>query len=126
VRTVVQFTVAGTEYCLPVDATRAVRSSAGMIALPGPRPHVAGLLAGDPPLTVVSPFGPDGQRIIVVQAGDLAYGLLVDTVSGLRHIDETRIRAAPRGQQQELVSGTIDVDGQLVLVTDATAMAVGI
>jgi chemotaxis signal transduction protein len=125
-RTVVQFSVGGTEYCLAVDATRAVRSSAGIIALPVPRPHVAGLLTGDPPLTVVSPFGPDGQRVIVVQAGDLAYGLLVDAVSGLRQIDETCIRAAPRGQRQELVSGTIDVDGQLVLVTDATAMAVGI
>jgi chemotaxis signal transduction protein len=125
-RTVLQFTMSGTEYCLPVDSTRAVRSAAGMIALPAPSAQVAGLIAGDPPLTVVSPFGMDGQRIIVVQAGDLVYGLLVDVVTGLRRIDETCVRAAPRGQDREIICGTIDVDGQLLLLTDPTAMAAGI
>jgi chemotaxis signal transduction protein len=46
----------------------------------------------------------------------------VDTVTGLRRIDETTVRTAPRGQQRELVSGTVDIDGRLVLVTDAVAM----
>lgn len=125
-RTMVQFSVGGSDYCLPVDATRAVRSAAGLIALPGPVPDVAGLLTGDPPLTVLSPFGGGGKRIIVVQVGDLMYGLLVETVTGLRRVDETHIRAAPRGQRRKLVSGSIDIDGQLVLVTDPAAMAVGI
>ena len=125
-RTMVVFTVSGTDYCLPVDAARAVRSNAGMIALPAPREHVAGLLAGDPPLTVVAPFGCDGERVIVVEVEDLVYGLLVDTVAGLRRVDETVLRAAPRGQRREIVSGSITVDGHLLLVTDPVAMAVGI
>ncbi len=125
-RTMVQFLVGGAAYCLPVEDTRAVRSAAGMIALPAPGPNVAGLLPGDPPLTVLSPFGADGKHIIVMQTGDVRYGLLVEGVTGLRRVDEADIRAAPRGQDQELISGSINIDGQLVLVTDPTAVAAGI
>jgi chemotaxis signal transduction protein len=125
-RTMVEFSVSGTDYCLPVEAARAVRSNVGMIALPAPRPHVAGLLAGDPPLTVVAPFGRDGQRVIVLEVDDLVYGLLVDTVAGLRRVDETAVRAAPRGQHREIVSGSITIDGHLLLLTDPAAMAVGL
>jgi chemotaxis signal transduction protein len=122
----VEFSVSGTDYCLPVDAARAVRSNVGMIALPAPRPHVAGLLAGDPPLTVVAPFGSDGERVIVVEVQDLVYGVLVDSVAGLRRIDETAVRAAPRGQHREIVCGSVTIDGHLLLVTDPVAMSVGI
>jgi len=125
-RTIVQFLVGGASYCLPVEDTRAVRSAAGMIALPAPGPNVAGLLPGDPPLTVLSPFGSDGKHIIVMQTADVRYGLLVEGVTGLRRIDEADIRAAPRGQDQELICGSINIDGQLVLLTDPTAVAAGI
>jgi chemotaxis signal transduction protein len=120
---VVQFRVGDTEYCLPVEATRAVRSAAALIPLPAPAPDVAGLLRGDPPVTVVSPFGGAGDRVIVVQDGDHVYGVLVDTVTGLRRIDETCIRAAPRGQRRGLISGTVDVDGQTLLITDPSVLA---
>jgi chemotaxis signal transduction protein len=125
-RTLVQFRVRGTEYCLPVEATRAVRSADGMVALPAPSPHVAGLLPGDPPLTVMSPFGPDGHHIIVLHVGDTLCGLLVDLVTGLRRVDEVQIRAAPGGQDREFISGSVTIDGQLVLLADAGAVAVGL
>jgi chemotaxis signal transduction protein len=118
----VHFYKSGTIYFLPVEVTREVRSLAGLVPLPAPSDHVAGLLSGDPPLTVLAPFGAGGRRIIVVQVEGLAFGLLVDIVRGLRRVDETLFRTAPRGQERPLVSGTIDVDGQLVLVTDAVAM----
>jgi chemotaxis signal transduction protein len=118
----VRFSTGGIEYCLPVDATRAVRSLEGLVPLPAPREHVAGLLPGDPPLLVLSPFGAGGRRIIVVQADGLAFGLLVDEVTGLRRIDETAVLTAPRGQARDLVCGTVDMDGHLVLVTDPMAM----
>jgi chemotaxis signal transduction protein len=121
-RTMVRFSVSGIEYCLPVESTRAVRSLEGLVPLPAPRKHVAGLLPGDPPLLVLSLLGVGGRRIIVVQADDVAFGLLVDEVAGLRKIDETSVRTAPRGQAQGLVCGTVDLDGELVLVTDPMAM----
>jgi chemotaxis signal transduction protein len=125
-RTLVQFRVRGADYCVPVEATRAVRSSDGMIALPDPRRHVAGLLPGDPPLTVMSPFGPDGRHIIVLQVHDTLCGLLVDAVTGLRRVDDLQVRAAPRGQDREFISGSITIDGQLVLLADPNAVAVGL
>jgi chemotaxis signal transduction protein len=118
----VQFQVGGVSYCLPVEATRAVRSTAGMVALPAPGPAVAGLLPGDPPLTVMSPFGSAGQRVIVLQVGDEVCGLLVETVVGLRKVDEGDIRQAPRGQTTELVSGSIVINGQMVLLVDPEAV----
>jgi chemotaxis signal transduction protein len=122
-RTMVRFSMSGIEYCLPVESTRAVRALEGLVPLPAPRQHVAGLLPGDPPLLVLSPFGVGGRRIIVVQADDdVAFGLLVDEVAGLRRIDETSVRTAPRGQERGLVSGTVDMDGELVMVADPTAM----
>jgi len=96
-RTMLQFTMSGQEYCLPVEVTRAVRSSEGLVPLPAPSDHVAGLLPGDPPLTVLAPFSAVGHRIIVVEVDGLAFGLLVGHVTGLRRIDEATVRAAPRG-----------------------------
>jgi chemotaxis signal transduction protein len=125
-KTMVKFSAAGATYCLPVEVTRAVRSSMGMIELPAPNVNVAGLLPGDPPLTVMSPFGAGGGHVLVLQVDDKKYGLLVDSVTGLQKIDEADIRPPPRGQNRELVSGSITIDGQLVLVTDAAATGVGL
>lgn len=125
-RTVIEFRAHGDAYCLPVEAARAVRSAVGMIALPAPGHNVAGLLPGDPPLTVLSPFGSEGDHVIVVQVEGHEYGLLVDSVTGLRRVDEDDIRAAPRGQARALVSGSVSIDGELVLLTDPTAVAAGL
>jgi chemotaxis signal transduction protein len=125
-KTMVEFSVAGASYCLPVEATRAVRSSVGLVALPAARPNVAGLLPGDPPLTVMAPLGSGGGQIIVLEVAEQRFGLLVESVTGLRRIDENDIREAPGGQDSELISGSVSIGGQLVLLTDPTVVAVGI
>lgn len=117
------FRAAGTGYCLPVEATRAVRPSGGMVVLPAARADVVGLIPGDPPLTVISPLGAGGGQILVVQAGDTTFGLLVDAVSGLRRVADADIRLAPHGQDRALVCGTFDAEGGMVLVADAAALA---
>jgi chemotaxis signal transduction protein len=121
-KTMVEFQACGVSYCLPVEATRAVRSTAGIVALPAPAPNVAGLLPGDPPLTVLSPFGSQGRHVIVLHVDDQVCGLLVESVTGLRRIDEKDIRSAPRGQERKLVSGSIVVDGEMVLLADPRAV----
>jgi chemotaxis signal transduction protein len=121
-RTMVEFRICDVPYCLPVEATRAVRSTVGLIPLPSPATSVAGLLPGDPPLTVMSPFGGDGQQVVVVQVDEDTCGLLVDSVTGLRRIDETSVRPAPRGQERELISGSVSIDGHMVLLVDPSAV----
>lgn len=108
---------------MAVTSTRAVLRSTGMVALPAPHPDVAGIIPGDPPLTVISPLGSGGGQILVVDTGQQTFGLQVDAVTGLRSVDDVDIRPAPRGQDRELVSGTIHTWGELVMVTDAGALA---
>jgi chemotaxis signal transduction protein len=122
-RTMVCFQAAGAAYCLPVEATRGVRASSGMIVLPAARPDVAGLMPGDPPLTVISPLGAGGGHILVVESGDTTFGLLVDKVSGLRRVEDAEVRVAPRGQDRGLVSGTLADGDHLIMVADADALA---
>lgn len=121
--TMVCFRSAGASYCLPIDTTRAVLRSNGMIALPAPHPDVAGIIPGDPPLTVISPLGVGGMQILVVETERQRFGLQVDAVTGLRSIDDADIHPAPHGQDRALISGTIDAWGELVLVADAVALA---
>jgi chemotaxis signal transduction protein len=120
---VVCFRTAGAAYCLPVETTRAVRSSLGMVALPSARPGVVGLVPGIPTLTVIAPLGGSGGQIIVVEAGDATFGLLVDAVSGLRRVEDADVRHAPTGQDRPLICGTIDSQDGVILMADADALA---
>lgn len=121
--TMVCFQSAGTAYCMPVQATRAVRRTSGMVALPAPGPDIAGILPGEPPLTVISALGASGTQVLVIEADEKTFGLLVEAVTGLRKITDTDISPPPAGQSRSLVCGTIDAGDQLVLVTDPNALA---
>jgi chemotaxis signal transduction protein len=121
--TMVCFQAAGASYCLPVQATRSVRTADGLIALPDPDCDVTGILPGDPPLTVISPLQSTGARILVIEVGEKTFGLLVDAVTGLQRVNDADVRAAPQGQRRPLVSGTLETDGNLVLVADPSALA---
>jgi chemotaxis signal transduction protein len=123
VTTMVCFQASGTAYCVPVEATRAVLRASGMINLPAPQPDVSGIIPGEPPLTVISPFGAGGAHILVISADDQTFGLQVEQVTGLRRVDEVDIHPAPRGQHDQLVSGTIAAWGELVMVASASALA---
>jgi chemotaxis signal transduction protein len=124
-KTMVEFRMSGASYCLPVEATRAVRSSVGMVTMPASRPNVAGLLPGDPPLTVMAPLGLEGHHVIVMEVANQRFGLLVDSVTGLRRVEESDIREAPSGQASKLISGTVSIGGQLILLADPTEVAAG-
>jgi chemotaxis signal transduction protein len=121
--TMVQFEAGGTTYCLPVEATRGVRPATGIVALPAPGADVAGIVPGDPPLTVIAPLGDGGSHVLIVESEGTTFGLLVDAVIGLRRISRDDVTAAPSGQRRPLVHGTISSADGLVLVTDATALA---
>ncbi|XAS66783.1 chemotaxis protein CheW [Micrococcaceae bacterium Sec5.7] len=121
--TMVCFQSAGAAYCLPVEATRAVRTAAGIRSLPGTASDIVGILPGHPPLTVISVLGGGGTYVLVVETGGTTFGLLVDAVTGLRRIAVADIRPAATGPDVALISGSIDTDGELMLVADPDAMA---
>ena len=119
----VRFQSSGATYCLPVAATRAVRVSTGMVTLPAPGTDVAGIIPGNPPLTVIAPLGTGGTQILVIEADDKTFGLLVDTVIGLQQIADCDIHPAPSGQDRPLICGTVESGSELVLVADPAALA---
>jgi chemotaxis signal transduction protein len=121
--TMVRFLSGGATYAIPVQATRGVRAADGIIALPTPAPDVAGIVPGNPTLTVITPLGSGGAQILVIEADNTTFGLLVEQVTGLRRIVDADIGGAPSGQDRALVSGTIAIDGQLVMIADAHALA---
>jgi chemotaxis signal transduction protein len=121
--TVVCFQAAGVAYCVPLQATRSVCASDDVVSLPDPAADVIGVIPGNPPLTVISPLRSTGGHILVMEAGDKTFGLLVDQVTGLERIDDAEIRPAPPGQHRLLVSGTLETDGRLVFVADPDALA---
>ena len=121
--TMVCFLAAGTGYCLPVQATRSVRPADDLISLPDPATGVVGMIPGDPPLTVISPLRSEGGHILVLETAGKTFGLLVEEVTGLERVDQDAIRPTPQGQDRQLVIGTLDIDGRLVLVADPDALA---
>ena len=119
----VHFLSDGASYCLPVEATRAVRPAVGIVALPAARPDIAGIIPGQPPITVISALGTGGSQILVIEIDGIMFGLLVDSVTGLRRVTPADIHPPPTGQDHALICGTIENEGELVLVTDPVALA---
>jgi chemotaxis signal transduction protein len=122
-RTFVHFLTGDGRYCVPVEATVGVRSAAGLVPLPAPRPGVIGILPADPPLTVLSVLGSGRDRILVLAAVGSTFGLLVEEVTGLSSIDEAEIGSPPEGQHEALICGVVDGAQGLEFLADPAALA---
>jgi chemotaxis signal transduction protein len=120
---VVRFRAEGGSYAVALDAVRLVRTASGLSPLPSARPGVAGLVeqAGDA-LPVLSVLGA-GDYVLVLEAEGRRFGLLVHDVAGVSDVDEGRLRPAPPGQDEAIVSGVLEAGSELVLLVDAAALA---
>jgi chemotaxis signal transduction protein len=119
----VHFLTGDGRYCVPVEATVGVRSAAGLLPLPTPRPGVIGVLPADPPLTVLSVLGSGRDRILVLAAAGSTFGLLVQEVTGLSSVDEAAIGNAPEGQDEALVCGVVEGKVGLEFLADPAVLA---
>ena len=122
-RTLVHFLTGDGRYCVPVEDTVGVRSAAGLVPLPAPRPGVIGVLPADPPLTVLSVLGSGRDRILVLAAVGSTFGLLVQEVTGLTSVDEAEIGNPPEGQDEALVCGVVAGEAGLEFLADPAALA---
>jgi chemotaxis signal transduction protein len=119
------FRAAGTDYAVPVGNVREVRSRAGLLPLPAPRPGVVGLLSdGGKALTVIAPLG-DGAHVLLLDHDDASFGLVVGEVTGVDTPTGT-VGPPPAGQVDHLVSGVITMPAGLVLVVDVAALDDGL
>lgn len=121
-RTLVHFVSGGARYCVPVEATVAVRTTDGLVPLPAPRPGVAGMLASDHPFPVLSVFGAGRERVLVLEALGVTFGLLVDEVTGLTRTEDSAIGQPPSGQDEALVCGVVAGSDGVVMLADPTML----
>jgi chemotaxis signal transduction protein len=119
----VHFLTGDGRYCVPVEATIGVRTAAGLVPLPVPRPGVIGVLPADPPLTVLSVLGSGRDRILLLAAVGSTFGLLVQEVTGLTSVDEDQIGNPPDGQDEALVCGVVEGESGLEFLADPAALA---
>lgn len=121
--TVVAFRCGGQDWAVALERVERVLGATGMLALPDPRPGVAGLLYRDgDAVTVLSPLGagPPGQ-VLVLEDGGRTVGLLVDQVTGIRRV-EGEAGPRPGGQRSPLVAGVLPGPSPLLLL-DVGALA---
>lgn len=123
-RSVVHFRTTTGDYAADVDHVREVRTTAGMLPLPAPKEGVGGLLPGDThALTVLTVLGPSGDQVLVLQADEAPFGLLVDAVLRVIAVREESIEGPPSGQAAAVVSGVIRTADGLILLVDVNALA---
>jgi chemotaxis signal transduction protein len=123
VSTVLRFLSAGGQYAVPIEHCREVRPATQVQPLPASRPGVVGMLPWrDRALSVVSPLGPRGGQVIILDAGDRPFALLVDEVIGVERLDAPAAGPPPPGQELPLIAAAATRDDQLLLLVDVAAV----
>jgi chemotaxis signal transduction protein len=116
--TVVSFRSGGQDWAVALERVQQVLGARGLLALPDPRPGVAGLLYRDgSTVTVVSPLGAERGQVLVLDGdGDgTSIGLLVDEVVGIERVAQ-EAAAPPAGQRSPLVAGVLAGTRPLLLL----------
>jgi chemotaxis signal transduction protein len=120
--TMVCFRAGGTDYAVPVENVREVRSSEALLPLPTPRPGVMGLLSDrGNALTVIAPLGDGHDHVLLLDHDDHAFGLLVAEVTGVVKI-AGEVGPPPAGQIDHYISGVFTTPDGLVLLVDVAAL----
>lgn len=120
---VVRFTTATGSYAVPVDAAREVRKARPLRPLPAPRPGIAGILERDgDAMPVLDALGAGADHVLVLEADEHVFGLLVGEVEGVGWLDDTSISPAPAGQDADVVTGSVADGADLVLIVDPIAL----
>jgi len=123
-KSVVRFRTGDGVYAVPVENAREVLAPTGLTPLPSPHPDVAGLLEREGgALTILSALGAGRQHVLVLDAGDRPFGLLVEEVMGVDRIDETALAPPPAGQHDPVIAGVIDSGHGMVLLVDVANLA---
>lgn len=107
-RAIVRFRAQDRRYAVDVAAVGGVLPHEGVDPLPAPRPGVLGVLGPEHErLTVIAPFGDDGEHVLMLLGDRGRYGLVVSEVERVTRVADTEIGPAPDGQDQAVVVGVV-------------------
>ena len=110
-------------FAVPVEATRVVRLPTGLVTVPEQRNDIAGVLPGEPPLTVLTVLGRGGDHVLVLETARGRFGLQVREVLGVKRVADDALLPAPEGQNDGLFTNTVVDDGSLVFIIDPDRLA---
>jgi chemotaxis signal transduction protein len=124
---VLRFRMGEGDWAIDVRNVRRIVAAGPLQPLPAPLPGIIGLLAGaidGPPIPVLAPERPDeGRHVIVLEAGTRRFGLRVSEVTGVLRGEQVRMGPAPAGQDERLVTGTVETPTGSALLLDAYALS---
>lgn len=120
----VRFRTTAGAYAVPVEHAREVCRADGLLPLPSPGEGVAGLLPrGDDAVPVLDGLGAGGDHILVLEAGQRVFGLLVNQVTGVQSVDDGAVAPPPSGQEDAVIAGVVQEGDVMVLVVDVPVLA---
>ncbi|HVF73922.1 MAG TPA: chemotaxis protein CheW [Acidimicrobiales bacterium] len=123
-RQLVRFRTSAGSYAVPVEHAREVRSGDGLRPLPSPRAGVAGVVSrGDDAVPVLDSLGGGGGHILMLEAGNNVFGLLVEQVTGVESFGDDAVAPPPPGQDDAVIAGVVQEGDVMVLVVDVPVLA---
>lgn len=127
----VVFRVAGADYILAAADVLQMESYAGATPVPGAVPYLVGVVQVRgkvlPVVSLRARFGLPpvestiDSRIVVVQRGERAVALLVDSAREVVKLDPSEVLAPPRvvaDEAQGWVRGVVRLDGRILMLLD--------
>jgi chemotaxis signal transduction protein len=108
-------------WAVGVEHAVEVRPAAAVRPLPSSRPEVAGVIDRDGaavPVVRTLMGGDEGRHVLVVRAGALTVGMIVEEVTGVVRFPVDAIGPAPAGQDDPLIGATLRGDAGISFLVD--------
>lgn len=120
----VRFATGSGPWAVGVEHAVEVRPASAVRTLPSCLPEVAGVIDRDgTAVPVVRTLGDDGRHVLVVRAGSLTVGIIVEEVTGVVRVRQDAIGPAPAGQHDPLIGATVRDGAELTFLVDVDELA---
>jgi purine-binding chemotaxis protein CheW len=123
----VTFRIGGEEYALPVGAVREVIRFTGLRSLPTDSPSVRGVIHlrdRSIPVCTLDELGEqthEGAKVIVIEVGELVFGVLVDQVEEVIEIEHDGLEAPPP-QTADIATAIAKLGDRLIILIEPSAL----
>jgi chemotaxis signal transduction protein len=117
--TLVRFRTESGEFAIPVEFSREV-CVADVAPAPETRHGMAGMMRwGSDIIPVLTSLGAGSRHVLVLDAGEGPFGLLVSEVTEVVSVSEGRLMPPPRGHDGSAVVSVINLGPEIIMVVDA-------
>ena len=125
---IVTFRIDEEEYALPVGAVREVIRFTGLRSLPTESPSVRGVIHlrdRTIPVCTLNQLGAqtrEGAKVIVLEVGELVFGILVDQVEEVIEVEDDQLEAPPP-QTADIATAIAKLGDRLIILIEPNALS---